>query len=161
MGKTIRLTLIHDRRHWYFYSISCSLLRILAEWCVIVKIRSWPGEKCVASIGTSVLLHGEQSWEAWRGAIMTEWGRNANQPAMRWVWAGPGGTCIPRRPVKNNSSSVCLFFLHTPQQTQLTTVWAAVKHSTKVNSDALNGFLSLSGWDMCAVIVPIVRGARC
>lgn len=74
---SLRLTLIHDIRHWYIYYISFSLLRILAEWCIIVKIRSWPGEKFV-----------EKSWEAWRGAIMTEWGRNANQPAMRWVWAG-------------------------------------------------------------------------
>lgn len=64
--------------------------------CVIVKIRAWawakqPGEKCVSSEvppRESVASAAEQSREAWRGAIITEWGRNANQPAMRWVWVG-------------------------------------------------------------------------
>ncbi len=33
-------------------------------------------------------VQAEQSREAWRRAIITEQGRNANQPAMRWVWVG-------------------------------------------------------------------------
>lgn len=96
--KTLWLILIHDK---IFSTPGNCCLQLLSHVhiftrCVIVKIRDWamwPGGVCTFDTGKShpfksMAAQGETSWEAWRRAIITEWGRNANQPAMRWVCVG-------------------------------------------------------------------------
>lgn len=96
--KTSWLTLIHDT--WLFFFLTrplmlsahvfphgdVSLLKLEPELNGQVKTASLrqrydPPFKSAAA-------QAESSREAWRRAIITEWGRNANQPAMRWVWVG-------------------------------------------------------------------------
>lgn len=82
---------------WHLDSAAAAGAGVTAHFYpVIVQIRAcskWPGEMCSLSSGGEsrpwrVAIQAELSREAWRRAIITELGRNANQPAMRWVWVG-------------------------------------------------------------------------